>query len=83
MARSLLPNAQDLARMGSGHVYDPEYRGTISAKTHLMATDYSAFEGWERHGRADVVTVRGQVMVREGKFVGSLGHGKFLRRKTG
>src|SRR6185295_14724572 len=28
-------------------VHDPAYRGRISAKTHLMATDYSAFEGWE------------------------------------
>src|SRR5690606_6707851 len=27
-------------------VYDPEYRGKISAGTHQMAVDYSAFEGW-------------------------------------
>jgi dihydropyrimidinase len=61
-------------------VYDPAYRGRISAKTHLMATDYSAFEGWEITGRPSVVTVRGRVMAREGTFVGALGHGRFVAR---
>ncbi len=61
-------------------VYDPGYRGTISAKTHQMATDYSAFEGWEIKGRPSAVTVRGKVMAREGKFVGELGHGREARR---
>ncbi len=27
-------------------VYDPEYRGKLSAKTHLMNIDYNAFEDW-------------------------------------
>lgn len=62
-------------------VYDPDYRGQISAQTHLMNTDYSAFEGWEIEGRPSVVTVRGKVMARDGKFVGQLGHGKFLKRE--
>ncbi len=61
-------------------VYDPNYRGTISAKTHQMATDYCAFEGWEVKGRASVVTVRGSVMAREGKFVGQMGMGKMVER---
>ena len=41
-------------------VYDPDYRGTISAKTQTMNVDYSAFEGWEIEGRPSVVTVRGK-----------------------
>lgn len=61
-------------------VYDPHYRGTISAKTHQMATDYSAFEGWEIKGRPSVVTVRGEVMARDGKFVGKAGRGKLVAR---
>jgi dihydropyrimidinase len=61
-------------------VYDPAYRGRISAATHQMATDYSAFEGWELEGRPSVVTVRGQVMVRDGQLVGQMGTGKFLTR---
>jgi dihydropyrimidinase len=62
-------------------VYDPDYRGKISVKTQSMNLDYSAFEGWKIEGRPSHVTVRGQVAVRNGKFVGKHGHGKFLQRK--
>ena len=63
-------------------VYDPDYRGTISAASQQMNVDYSAFEGWEIEGRPSVVTVRGTVQVRDGEFVGQLGHGRFLERET-
>lgn len=62
-------------------VYDPDYRGYISAATHHMATDYSGFEGHPIEGRPTHVTVRGQLAVREGTFVGTHGHGQFLRRQ--
>jgi dihydropyrimidinase len=62
-------------------VFDPKYHGKISAKTQLTNVDYSAFEGWKIEGRPAVVTVRGEVAVRDGKFVGKIGHGKFLQRK--
>jgi dihydropyrimidinase len=61
-------------------VYDPAYRGKISAKTHQMATDYSAFEGWEIKGRPSLVTSRGAVMARDGQFVGKAGHGQLVER---
>ena len=61
-------------------VFDPSYRGKIAVKTQHMAVDYSAFEGWPLEGRASVVTVRGQVAARDGKFTGTLGWGKFLKR---
>jgi dihydropyrimidinase len=62
-------------------VYDPEYRGKISVESQTMNTDYSGFEGMEIEGRPSVVTVRGEVVVSEGEFVGTLGHGKYLKRK--
>lgn len=61
-------------------VFDPNYRGRISARTHETNVDYNVYEGWKIEGRAAVVTVRGQVAVRGGKFVGTIGRGKFLRR---
>lgn len=64
-------------------VYDPSFRGRISAETQSMNVDYSGFEGVEIDGRPSVVTVRGQVAVREGKFVGDPSRGKLLRRKPG
>jgi len=62
-------------------IYDPAYRGTLSAKTQTQAVDYNAFEGWAIEGRPAVVTVRGQVAVREGRFCGTVGRGRFLERR--
>jgi dihydropyrimidinase len=79
----LYPRKGDIA-VGSDAdlvIYDPAYRGTISAKTQHMNCDYSGFEGVEIDGRPAVVTVRGQVQVRDGVFVGEYGRGEFLRRK--
>lgn len=61
-------------------VFDPNYRGKLSAATQTMNVDYNGFEGWEITGRPSVVTVRGEVAVREGKFVGTVGRGQFLKR---
>jgi len=61
-------------------IYDPAYRGYISAATSHMNTDYSAFEGWEIDGRPEYVTVRGQVAAEHGQFVGEPGRGQLLRR---
>lgn len=63
-------------------IYDPSYRGTISVNTHSMATDYSAFEGWPIEGKPSQVWVRGKLQVEDGKFVGEMGHGQFLRRRV-
>jgi dihydropyrimidinase len=62
-------------------VFDPDYRGTISAKAQLMNVDYSAFEGWEVEGRPSVVTVRGEIAARDGQFTGAIGRGNFLKRE--
>ena len=62
-------------------IYDPNYKGKISAKTHAMNIDYNAFEGMTIEGRPSVVTVRGQVAVRDGKFVGDKKRGQFLKRE--
>ncbi|HRJ70969.1 MAG TPA: dihydropyrimidinase [Terrimicrobiaceae bacterium] len=63
-------------------IYDPQYRGKLSAKTQVMNVDYNAYEGWDIEGRPSVVTVRGEVAVRDGKFVGTPGRGRFLARKV-
>lgn len=62
-------------------VYDPAYRGRLSAKSQIMNVDYSAFEGWEIRGRPSLVTVRGEVAVRDGQFTGTVGRGRFLKRR--
>lgn len=62
-------------------VYDPEYRGKLSVANQHMNIDYNAYEGWEIEGRPSIVTVRGEVAAREGRFVGTVGRGRFLKRK--
>ena len=62
-------------------IYDPDYRGTVSVKTQHTNCDYSGFEGFNVEGRPWVVTVRGKVQVRDGKFVGERGRGRLLRRE--
>jgi dihydropyrimidinase len=78
----LYPKKGDI-RVGSDAdlvVYDPDYVGTISRRTHHMNVDYNPFEGTVIRGRPHTVTVRGQVAVRAGRFVGSAGRGRFVPR---
>jgi dihydropyrimidinase len=62
-------------------VFDPKYKGKISQKNQHMNLDYNPFEGWEIKGRPSVVTVRGDIAAQDGKFVGKIGRGKFLKRE--
>ena len=72
---SLLPGADaDLV------VYDPERRHTLSAETHHMAVDYSAYEGLGLTGCVDTVLSRGQVVIERGVFKGREGQGRFVAR---
>jgi dihydropyrimidinase len=61
-------------------IYDPNYRGTITAAAQHTNNDYNGFEGFDVEGRASVVTVRGKVQVRDGAFVGEPGCGRMIRR---
>jgi dihydropyrimidinase len=61
-------------------VFDPGYRGVLSARTQHINVDYNAFEGWRVEGRPSVVTVRGRVAARDGAFVGDPTRGQFLKR---
>jgi dihydropyrimidinase len=62
-------------------VYNPSYKGKISARAQQMNLDYNAFEGMEIEGCPEIVTVRGKVAVRHGKFVGDQSRGQFLKRE--
>ncbi|MCB9557018.1 MAG: dihydropyrimidinase [Deltaproteobacteria bacterium] len=62
-------------------VFDAEYRSTLSATSQASAADYCAYEGWTVYGRAESVTVRGQLVVEDGEFVGRFGHGRLVRRE--
>ena len=62
-------------------VYDPNFKSIIRAATQHVANDYNGFEGMEIEGRPVVVTVRGKVQVRDGKFVGERSRGQLIKRE--
>jgi len=45
--------------------------------------DWNPYQGWKLGGYPDVVLSRGTVVVNEGKFVGKVGHGRFIERTLG
>jgi len=63
-------------------IYDPAARQVISAATHHMNVDYSAYEGMEITGKVDTVLSRGRVVIEGGQYHGAPGHGQFLHRET-
>jgi dihydropyrimidinase len=63
-------------------VYDPSATQVLSASTHHMNVDYSCYEGRSITGQVRTVLSRGRVVVDRGEYLGSAGHGRFLRRDT-
>ncbi len=61
-------------------VYDPQARTHISVDTAHMNMDHSAWEGFEIAGGVDTVVSRGKVIVEHGDYLGTKGHGQYLRR---
>ena len=63
-------------------LWDANEDYTISVKTQAMRVDYSMFEGFRVRGNARDVYSRGELIVSGGKFVGTAGRGKYLRREA-
>ncbi|WP_433873483.1 dihydropyrimidinase [Saccharopolyspora sp. CA-218241] len=63
-------------------IYDPAAEQVLSAETHHMNVDYSAYEGKRITGRARTVLSRGEVVVDDGHYLGRAGHGRFVPRDT-
>jgi len=63
-------------------VFDPDAEQVISAETHHMNVDYSAYEGRRLRGAVETVLSRGRVVVDGGEFKGKAGDGRFLKRGT-
>ena len=62
-------------------LFDPKKPLEIRAKTQHQNVDYTPYEGFKGRGVPRVVLSNGRVIVREGKFTGSAGAGRFLKRK--
>ncbi|MGW4546303.1 dihydropyrimidinase [Streptomyces violaceorubidus] len=63
-------------------VYDPHAEQVISAETHHMNVDYSAYEDRRITGRVESVLSRGEPVVTEREYTGRKGHGVYTPRAT-
>ncbi|MET9356751.1 dihydropyrimidinase [Streptomyces sp. NPDC006617] len=63
-------------------VYDPHTEQVLSAETHHMNVDYSAYEGRRITGRVETVLSRGEPVVTEREYTGRKGHGAYTPRAT-
>ena len=63
-------------------IYDPQAEQTMSAGTHHMNVDYSAYEGKRITGRTETVLSRGELVITERTFTGRTGHGRYTSRGT-
>ncbi len=61
-------------------IYDPHGKHIISADTHHMDVDYSAYEGWEMSGKIDTVLSKGKVIISDDAYHGAPGDGEYLAR---
>jgi len=61
-------------------IYDPRATWTISVENHHMNIDHSAYEGIQVGGHVDTVLSRGRVIIDNDQYLGSMGHGHYLRR---
>ncbi|MCA1218060.1 dihydropyrimidinase [Streptomyces sp. 8L] len=61
-------------------IYDPGTEHTLSASTHHMNVDYSAYEGRRVTGRVETVLSRGVAVIENEAYVGHAGHGAYLPR---
>jgi dihydropyrimidinase len=63
-------------------IYDPNAEQVLSASTHHMNVDYSAYEGKRITGRVRTVLSRGEVILDDGRYHGRPGRGHYLARST-
>ena len=63
-------------------IFDPKEETVISARTHHMNVDYSAYEGMKIRGAVKTVLSAGKIIIEDGKYLGKPGDGRFLKRGT-
>jgi dihydropyrimidinase len=61
-------------------IYDPAAEQIMSADTHHMNVDYSAYEGKRVTGQVETVLSRGELVIDQRKFTGRAGHGSYVPR---
>jgi dihydropyrimidinase len=64
-------------------LWDMAKEHTMSAKTHHMNVDYSAYEGMKVKGMPVRTFLRGKTIMKDGEFLAERGSGRYVRRGFG
>src|SRR3954466_6330217 len=59
-------------------IFDPNETHNLSASTHHMNVDYSAYEGWEVTGKVKKVLLRGTLAIDNDECLVQKGYGQFV-----
>ena len=62
-------------------IFNPDEDDVLSAATHHMHVDYSAYEGWGVKGKVKQVLLRGKLAIDNGECKVEKGYGQFVKRK--
>jgi len=63
-------------------ILDPEEEKIISTELLHQHVDYTPFAGMRVKGWPKTVMLRGEVLVRDGKLLGSKGFGQYIKRQV-
>lgn len=64
-------------------LWDPKLEVRYGVKVAQHRTDYNLYEGWKLKGYPRQVFLRGELIVKDGNWLGKRGGGKILKRKSG
>jgi dihydropyrimidinase len=62
-------------------VFNPKKKIVLKAANLQTNCDWSPYEDWKLVGYPSVTMSRGSIVAQDGKFVGEVGHGRFLKRQ--
>ena len=62
-------------------IFDPHREHTLTAESSMTRCDYNPYEGLTLRGAPNRVLLRGETVVRDGKFLGRAGMGRFIKRQ--
>lgn len=63
-------------------IFDPKKKVVIDYKNLHTKCDWYPYQGMKVKGYPVVTISRGKIVAKDGKFVGKVGHGRFLKRKA-
>ena len=64
-------------------IWDPKKPFVIRPNKLQTNCDWSPFDGWKLKGYPVLTISRGKIVAKDGRFVGNVGHGRFVKRRPG